>query len=198
MVGGYNFNKKKGGQLGNDNFSPLATVYLLHVGTQAADASGSSTVDWFWWIGLALILAAMAVLILLVRKRRHHAEVETEIETQVTDSAPHDELMQRICKLMEEQQLYLNSDLKLGDVADALNTNRNVISACINNQCGCSFSQFISGYRIDYAKDLMRRQPDVKVSEVWMASGFSTETSFFRTFKNVTGMTPSEFKQKFN
>ena len=198
MVGGYNFNKKQGGQLGNDNFSPLSTVYLLHVGTQAADASGSSTVDWFWWIGLALILAAMAVLILLVRKRRHHAEAETEIETQVTDSAPHDELMQRICKLMEEQQLYLNSDLKLGDVADALNTNRNVISACINNQRGCSFSQFISGYRIDYAKDLMRRQPDVKVSEVWMASGFSTETSFFRTFKNVTGMTPSEFKQKFN
>ena len=138
----------------------------------------------------------MAVLILLVRKRRHHAEVETEIETQVTDSAPHDELMQRICKLMEEQQLYLNSDLKLGDVADALNTNRNAISSCINSQRGCSFSQFVSGYRIDHAKNLMRHQPDIKVSEVWMASGFSTETSFFRTFKAITGMTPNEFKQK--
>lgn len=198
MVGGYNFNKKQGGQLDNDNFSPLSTVYLLHVCTQSAAVSGSSAVDWFWWIGLAFLVAAVAVLILLVRKRGHHTEPETEMEEPVADSAANDELMQRICKLMEEQQLYLNSDLKLGDVADALNTNRNVISACINNQRGCSFSQFISGYRIDYAKDLMRRQPDVKVSEVWMVSGFSTETSFFRTFKNVTGMTPSEFKQKIN
>ena len=120
------------------------------------------------------------------------------VESLVTDSpdSTNDELMRRISTLMEEQKLYLNSELKLNDVADALNTNRNVISSCINSQRGCSFSQFVSGYRIDYAKELMRRQPDIKVSEVWMASGFSTETSFFRTFKTVTGMTPNEFKQK--
>jgi YesN/AraC family two-component response regulator len=104
--------------------------------------------------------------------------------------------MHKICALMESKKLYLNSDLKLNDVADALNTNRNAISSCINSQRGCSFSQFVSGYRIDHAKNLMRHQPDIKVSEVWMASGFSTETSFFRTFKAITGMTPNEFKQK--
>ena len=50
----------------------------------------------------------------------------------------------------------------------------------------------------DVAKDIIRREPEKKISEVWMASGFSTETSFFRTFKSVTGMTPNEFKTKNN
>ena len=104
--------------------------------------------------------------------------------------------MHRICDLMETQKLYLNSELKLNDVADALNTNRNLISNCINSQRGCSFSQFVSTYRVEHAKDLIRRQPDIKILEVWTQSGFSTEGSFFRTFKAFTGMTPSEFRQQ--
>ena len=36
--------------------------------------------------------------------------------------------------------------------------------------------------------DLMRRQQEVKISEVWITSGFATESSFFRNFKAVTGM----------
>ena len=192
LVGGYNFNKKHGGNLENDNFSPLASVYLLHLGSKPVAEAGSSVAG-RWWIWLLALLSILAIISFLYGMRRRRAA-----ESLVTDSpdSTNDELVRRICTLMEEQKLYLNSELKLNDVADALNTNRNVISSCINSQRGCSFSQFVSGYRIDYAKELMRRQPDIKVSEVWMASGFSTETSFFRTFKAVTGMTPNEFKQK--
>ena len=192
LVGGHNFNKRNGGQLENDNFSPLASAYLLHLGSKPVAEAGSSVVG-RWWIWLLALLSILAIISFLYGMRRRRAA-----ESLVTDSpdSANDELMRRICTLMEEQKLYLNSELKLNDVADALNTNRNVISSCINSQRGCSFSQFVSGYRIDYAKELMRRQPDIKVSEVWMASGFSTETSFFRTFKTVTGMTPNEFKQK--
>jgi AraC-like DNA-binding protein len=192
LVGGHNFNKKHGGQLENDNFSPLASVYLLHLGSKPAAEAGSSVAG-RWWIWLLALLSILAIMTFLYGMRRRRAA--KSLVTNSPDSA-NDELVRRICTLMEEQKLYLNSELKLNDVADALNTNRNVISSCINSQRGCSFSQFVSGYRIDYAKELMRRQPDIKVSEVWMASGFSTETSFFRTFKTVTGMTPNEFKQK--
>lgn len=193
LVGGHNFNKKHGGQLENDNFSPLASVYLLHLGSKPATKAGLAVAG-RWWIWLLALLAVVAIITFLYWMRRHRKPAE--LGGQIHDSASNDELMRRIRLLMEEQRLYLNSELKLNDVADALNTNRNVISSCINSQRGCSFSQFVSGYRIDYAKELMRRQPDIKVSEVWMASGFSTETSFFRTFKTVTGMTPNEFKQK--
>ena len=196
MVGGYNFNKKHGGQLENDNFSPLASVYLLHLGSKPAAEAGSSVAG-RWWVWLLALLAIIAIIKLstvhcqLSTFRRHRTA-----ESLVTDSpdSTNDELMRRICLLMEEQKLYLNSELKLNDVADALNTNRNLISSCINSQQGCSFSQFVNGYRVEHAKELIRRKPDMKISEVWMQSGFSTETSFFRTFKAVTGMTPTEWK----
>ena len=95
---------------------------------------------------------------------------------------------------MEREKLYLNSELKLIDMADALNTNRNLISSCINQKRGCSFSQLVGSYRVEHAKRLLRSLPDTKISEIWMQSGFSNETSFFRTFKAITGMTPSEWK----
>ena len=107
-------------------------------------------------------------------------------------------LMQRINDVMEKEKPYLDSDLKLSDLATALGTNRNTISSCINSQYGSSFSQFVNSYRISHAQKLMRTQPNMKISEVWATSGFTTESSFFRSFKAVTGMTPSEWKQKNN
>ena len=204
MVGGHNFNKRHGGQLENDNFSPLASVYLLHLGTRTTATSAASAHGRFWWIALALV-AVFVIVMLLLRKRRvvttksedHDSEQNHSICP--TDSAASDsdeQLMQRICDLMEQQQPYLQSDLKLNDVAAMLNTNRNIVSNCINSQRACSFSQFVGTYRVEYAKQLMRRQKDVKIAEVWMQSGFTNETSFFRTFKSVTGLTPNEWKAK--
>ena len=101
--------------------------------------------------------------------------------------------MERICRYMEEQQPYLNSELKVQDVADALGTNRTYVSNCIRNQRGCSFSQFVNTYRVEYAQQLLRQYPDKKIAEVSLDSGFSTESSFFRAFKAATDMAPKEW-----
>jgi AraC-like DNA-binding protein len=34
----------------------------------------------------------------------------------------------------------------------------------------------------------------MKITEVFLSSGFANETTFFRIFKAVTGMTPNEWK----
>lgn len=190
IVGGITYNKGLEGSLDNDNFSPLATAYLLRLGNgDAAEASGGVSGKWLWII-IALAVLATAIVVFLIR-RRHHRHT-TGMTEPVTDF--NKELMQRISDLMEQEKPYLNSDLKLVDLAAMLATNRNYISSCINTQRGCSFSQFVNEYRVAHAQKLMRSQPDIKNSEAWMSSGFSTEASFFRTFKAVTGMTPSEWK----
>ena len=202
IVGGITYNKGLGGQLGNDNFSPLATVYLLRLcNNDAAKASDGASGKWLWII-IAFAILAIAIAVSLIRRRCHRHTIDTSEPVPIITSVPepnknpesNKELMQRICDLMEQQKPYLNSNLKLVDVASMLATNRNIISNCINTRRGCSFSQFINEYRVAYAQKLMRKQPDIKNSEVWMSSGFSTETSFFRSFKAVTGMTPSEWK----
>ena len=107
------------------------------------------------------------------------------------DSASN-ELLARITELMETERLYLNPNLKLTDVADALAVHHKAVSACINAQ-GCSFNQWINDYRLRHAKNLLQQMPDMKISTVALESGFANERTFFRVFKDVTGMSPKEW-----
>jgi YesN/AraC family two-component response regulator len=104
------------------------------------------------------------------------------------------ELMNRICQLIEQQQLYLNPNLKVTDVADALQTSRVAVSNCIKSQRNCTFPQFVNTYRVALAQQLLSSQPDTKLAEVWTAAGFSSESSFYRIFKSITGSTPNDWK----
>lgn len=187
-----------GGLTGNSNYTPSAAVWLLRVGSEPASASGGFSL-WFLFLMLLPIVIVVTIFVLalwrkrqkLLCERQKHLCKEEAFDSPIsTDS----ELMARISQLMEEQKLYLNSELKLSDIAKALNTNRYYVSDCINSHGNGSFTQFVNAYRIAYAQNLMRQQPDMKISEVWTASGFSTERTFLRTFKTISGMTPSEWK----
>jgi AraC-like DNA-binding protein len=215
IVGGCNYNKPFG-DLVNDNFSPLSSVYLLPISQYTRSSAASKESNNLMWLILPVPVLVLCVFWLLWwrrKKRIHDITVTSEISEfsepseSINDNEPsedtessdsHDSspsLILRIIELMEQQQVYLNQNLKLNDVAVMLNTNRNIISNCINSQKGISFSQFVSNYRVEHAKKLMRQQPDLKITEVWMRSGFSSESAFFRSFKTSTGMTPSEWKE---
>ncbi len=182
-----------------DHFSPHAITLLLPMGIQHETSAAATPSHPVWlWIALGgLALAGFIAFMLWRRARRSvsacapHTPPATD--TPVQGDAASFDLMQRLHQLMEEQKPYLNSELKVQDVADALGTNRAYVSNSIRSQRGCSFSQFVNAYRIEYAQQLLRQHPDKKISEVSMASGFSTESSFFRAFKAVAGMAPKEW-----
>ena len=177
MVGGVNFQT-------NNNYSPSGSAYLFHVGTTSVAASSQQ--PWWLWGLLALLAITLAVLFFVMRKRRQQTPSPSSVN-------PHEILMQRICLLMEQQKPFLQSNIKISDVASLLGTNSRYVSDCIKTVRGCSFTHFVNKYRIDYAQQLMRQQPGIKITEVYIKSGFANETSFFRTFKMIVGMTPKEW-----
>ena len=178
-----------GGMKGSSNFTPSAAVYLLRLGSKPEAASSGMA----WWIWMVIVLLALLALALMyyVRQRRQKP-VAMETGSNGKDFS-YQELMERINSMMEQQRLYLNSDLNLAYLANELGLNRNYVSDCINSQTGGSFTQYVTNYRIEHAKNLLRNKPDMKISDVWMYCGFTNEASFFRTFKSVTGMTPKEW-----
>jgi AraC-like DNA-binding protein len=185
-----------GGLYHGSNFTPSKRVLLLRVGQEAAVAQGESN---FWLMALLILVAllvvcACAYLIIIKRRRRLFGNAESS-EPSISAGASV-LLMQRIDQLMETQKLYQNSDLKVTDLATALGTNRRAVSDCINSQKGCTFTQFVNQYRIDHAKRVLRQNPDKKIVDIYLESGFANEGSFFRTFKAVTGMTPKEWLAK--
>ena len=184
------------------NFEPTSTVVLLRLASPSQPVHESHA--WVWQLlvlcalaALAVAAAAVAIIRYVLKRRRTKALSMDEEETETVDPlSPTDnaQLMKRIVKLMDERKPYLNSELKLADVAKLLDTNRAYISTCINSEKGYTFNQYINYYRIEYAKQLIINHPRKKINEVWSESGFSNETTFFRTFKTMTGMTPSEWK----
>ena len=203
-----------GGIIG-DNFSPLASVWLLHTGTPkvAATTETSRDLTWLWVLGGLLFVVAIVLVIRRFASLRGTKQSREQVET--TDSGldcfvvppridedneepaaqsdnATNELMTRVTQLMETQHLYLNPELKITDVADALGVHRNAVSACINAQ-GCTFSQLVNDYRLKHAKQLLCQTSDMKISTVASESGFANESTFFRAFKADTGMTPKEW-----
>ena len=197
------------GGLDNSNYHPFKSVVLLRVNPEVPTFVAHASFSWLWiGVGLALLAAFIVYLIIIHARKASQCnddlgeEVGEANETEAptasvvpTSSVTEEELLQRVCQLMEEERLYLNSGLKISDVAMAAGCNRNVLSACINNLRHCSFSQFVNTYRVEHAKQLLS-QPDTRASEVWMESGFANETTFFRTFKAIVGTTPSEWKNR--
>ena len=182
------------GGLTDSNFTPFSTTHLLHLGRPDTMMSASSGV-WSW-----VVLAVLALLLAFYFwfRKRHGKQADLPLPQEPEQPEPvSDEieknLMQRIYLLMDEEQLYLRSDLKLSDISALLGTNGRYVSEAIKNQRGCSFTQFVNGYRVEFAKDMVRNQPDRKMTEVISASGFSGESTFFRTFKSFTGLTPGEW-----
>lgn len=184
-----------GSNIPTNNFKPHAAAILLHIGHAGKGASTQPASYWLWAM-VALIAAAALAVALFIRKRRQPATAAAEATATAAERADDEQLMQRICQLMDEERLYLNKDLKVSDVALRLGTNTTYISNCINSLKGCTFNQFVNTYRIAYAKQLSQQQPDMKLSSISLASGFSSEQSFFRNFKAITGMTPNEWRQK--
>ena len=183
-----------GGLLHNSNFTPSGAVWRLRVGKEPVAQSENNR-----WLMALLILAALLVVcacVYLILKKRHKCpSVSTEVSESMSAEASA-ELMVRINQAMKTQKLYQNSDLKVTDLAAAIGSNRRSVSDCINSQKGCTFSQFVNIYRVDHAKRVMRQNPDKKIADIYLESGFANEGSFFRTFKAVTGMTPKEWLSK--
>jgi len=169
----------------DNNFEATAEVWLFHTVAPVKDAS------LWWWILPVLLLAAIAGGWAVFRRGKRP-------EQGVSDPAKQEnnDLQTRITDLVEEKQLFLIKDLKITDIARELGTNATYISACINGQMGISFPEFISRYRVEYALKLMQEHPEMSSVEVWDASGFNNEKTFFRRFRLQTGMTPAEWKKQ--
>lgn len=178
----------------NDNFSPSNQVWLVPL-ANSREFHSAATASWFWWLAALVLVLAIAFAVLL--RWWHHRNKQPEaVEPSSVNEKVDEQLWERICQLMGEQQFFLNRNLKLADVAAALDTNSRYVSAAIKQYRDCTFSDFIAAYRVGYAQQLMAAHPDKKMSAVALESGFSGESSFFRAFKAITGMTPTEWRNR--
>ena len=87
------------------------------------------------------------------------------------------------------------SDFTLADMAKALGYHEKYLSSELHLLTKMNFRAFIATYRVDHAKRQLRSTART-ISDIAFDSGFSSINTFNRVFKQVTGITPSEYRSK--
>jgi AraC-like DNA-binding protein len=122
-----------------------------------------------------------------------------EVDNEQSDTTgEQSEKARKLEQWMETEKPYLDPNFKLIDLMRALPMNRTYLSEFINTTYGCTFYQFVTRYRIEEAKRIMRENSELKMADVAARSGFSSQSAFSRTFTRETGQTPREWYKNFS
>lgn len=110
-----------------------------------------------------------------------------------------DELAETILHYLKNKKPYLNPDFNLQMMVEDLNISRQKLSYLINSGQQKNFYKLINEFRVLEVKEKLLDPgfSHYSVLGIGLDCGFNSKTSFNRIFKEETGYTPSEYKNKF-
>lgn len=105
-------------------------------------------------------------------------------------------IYRRLNHLMKEKGLFLNPDFELTVMSQEAGISRTIISKVLNRHAGMNFNDWLSEYRINYLLEQIRLCPGLGFNELYPRAGYTSRSTFFRQFRNVTGLTPLQYMSK--
>lgn len=127
-----------------------------------------------------------------VKNSNTNSNIKLPIEI---EKEPFLELADRIKDYLEKESPYINSQFSIADIAIKMKVPQNHVSYCINSVFNTKFSKLRTELRIEYTKKLLLESShsNITIDGIAQMSGFSSRSSFYSAFKEVTGETPSDF-----
>ncbi|WP_261842220.1 helix-turn-helix domain-containing protein [Aliamphritea ceti] len=95
---------------------------------------------------------------------------------------------------MQTQLLYQDEQLNLNMLARKCGVPARQISRAINKQTQKNVSQYVNGYRIRAACELLK-STEQSITQVMLAVGYVTKSNFNREFLRLTGANPGQWRQ---
>lgn len=90
----------------------------------------------------------------------------------------------------------LSGDFSIYSIADHFGMNTSTFSKYFKEQSGHNFSDQMTAYRMSKAKELLQNS-NIEVRDVAAEVGYYNVSSFNRRFKQVVGVTPTQFRQSY-
>lgn len=111
------------------------------------------------------------------------------------------EIYDKLMQLFEVNKIYLDPDLSQSTIVKLIGTNKKYLYESISKYSDLNFRGLINRFRINEAKMIIRHiiieGKELHIYTIYPECGFNSNTSFYRTFKTLTGITPNEFAEEF-
>ncbi|MCF6366173.1 MAG: helix-turn-helix domain-containing protein [Bacteroidales bacterium] len=107
-----------------------------------------------------------------------------------------EKLIKKVKAFMLEEKPYLESKLSIKQLADMLSIQTYQLSGIINDYLHKNFFDFVNEYRVEEVKKQMQKNKNYTLLAIAYDCGFNSKSSFNRIFKNLSGLTPSEYQKK--
>lgn len=102
-------------------------------------------------------------------------------------------------RALKEHEYWRDPELSLAGLAKKLGTNTSHLSAAINQHTGENFNAVVNQMRISsVCRKLKLGVSEGEIFKIALQEGFNSKNSFNRSFKRFTGMTPSQYRQKYS
>jgi len=95
-----------------------------------------------------------------------------------------------------DEKYYLRERVNIEEMAHWLGIGRTTLSQHINTSEGMNFNVWINHLRIEEAKQIMKKHPELTILQISEMVGYSEQANFSRQFKIHAGSSPSLWRQK--
>ncbi len=168
-------------------------------------------IDRAWIVVLAFFIQAIGFMAIQQPKffsKEIEQEVNEEEEVSIREKYKNspleevkaEEYFRSLKRLMEEEKLFLNPELKASEVASRIGIPTYQLSHLLSIKSEYNFFDFINSYRVEEVVKLLSEPNNehLTILGIGLEAGFNNKSSFNRAFKKFTGNTPSSFKKEFD
>ncbi len=115
--------------------------------------------------------------------------------TQIARTSPCGKLQYRLLQgVLERMKADLAADLDLNTLAAESGYSRSHFLRTFRAAMGCSPHQWLTRLRVEQAKTILREN-SISLIDIALACGFSSHAHFSNTFRQLVGVTPSEYRR---
>lgn len=125
-------------------------------------------------------------------------EGESNSEEKIIGEEELRKLAGQIENILKDEELYLSSSLSLSDLSEKTNIPSYRLSYVFNHYFKNGFYQTLGKYRIEYAMELIEKNPNILFDALAEKCGFNSRSTFYKYFKIVNSCTPKEYLEEVN
>ena len=123
-----------------------------------------------------------------------NSETENEIVSEKEVPRSYTEFIERVDNWIKTDG-YVQQGLTIKELSEILYTNRTYLSAYIKTTYKMTFREWITGLRLEYAKNILKEHPEINIQKLAESSGFLSRSNFIKSFTEKEGCTPGKWKK---